>query len=410
MRAGLRLRILLLAAGLTISPVAALAQETPPATTNTPATDAVGPRDLQNFSLQGTITRPVEQPAPAPESAAPPASRNQARTTPPASEPRRTTAAPVRPANAGGTQPPALRPGASALPAARVERAPEPIRQTTPASSVTVALPSLSNGSARSTAGAPASGLANEPDVGAGTLAPEHMLLLWPWLLAAIALGAGGAFLFWRNRSREAFADGPQFEAFSAPEPAPAPVPPARPAPPRRVEPSIPGIVTTRLRPWIEIGFHPIRFVVEEEQVAIEFDLELLNSGSVAAQAVLLEATLLNASANQDQELGAFFANPVGEGERIVVIQPLKRITVRSQVAVGREHVQVFELGGRRVCVPLIAMNALYRWSGGEGQTSVSYLLGRDIKGEKMAPFRLDLGPRLFRGVGARALPSGLRA
>jgi hypothetical protein len=60
--------------------------------------------------------------------------------------------------------------------------------------------------------------------------------------------------------------------------------------------------------------------------------------------------------------------------------------------------------------VPLIAMNALYRWSGGEGQTSVSYLLGRDIKGEKMAPFRLDLGPRLFRGVGARALPSGLRA
>jgi hypothetical protein len=410
MRAGLRLPILLLAAGLTISPVAALAQQTSPATTNTPATEAVGPRDLQNFSLQGTVTRPVDQPAPAPGGAAPPASRSQARTAPPASEPRRTAA------DTDGTQPGALRPNASALPTARVAPAPEPIRQTAPASSVTVTPPSLSNSSAPSIAGASAPRLASEPGVGAGALAPEHALPLWPWLLAAIALGAGGAFLFWRKRSREAFAEGPQFEAFSPPEPepAPAPVPPARPAP-KRVEPLIPGnvttrLVTTRLRPWIEIGFHPTRFVVEEEQVTIEFDLELFNSGSVAAQAVLLEATLLNASANQDEELGAFFANPVGEGERIVVIPPLKRITVRSQVAVGREHVQVFEIGGRRVCVPLIAMNALYRWSGGEGQTSVSYLLGRDIKGEKMAPFRLDLGPRLFRGVGARTLPSGLRA
>ena len=49
------------------------------------------------------------------------------------------------------------------------------------------------------------------------------------------------------------------------------------------------------------------------------------------------------------------------------------------------------------------------QWSAGEGQTSVAYLVGRDTKGEKMAPFRLDLGPRIFRGVGARLLPVGVR-
>jgi hypothetical protein len=62
------------------------------------------------------------------------------------------------------------------------------------------------------------------------------------------------------------------------------------------------------------------------------------------------------------------------------------------------------------VFVPLIAFNALYRWGSGEGQTSASYLLGRDTKGEKMGPFRIDLGPRIFRSVAGRLLPTGIRS
>ena len=82
---------------------------------------------------------------------------------------------------------------------------------------------------------------------------------------------------------------------------------------------------------------------------------------------------------------------------------------MRTRVAVPRDSVQLYEVGGRQLFVPLIAFNALYSWSSGEGQTSASYLLGRDTKAEKMAPFRLDLGPRNFRGVGARPLPEGVR-
>ena len=57
----------------------------------------------------------------------------------------------------------------------------------------------------------------------------------------------------------------------------------------------------------------------------------------------------------------------------------------------------------------MIAFNALYSRSGGDGQTSASYLLGRDTKSDKMGPFHLDLGARIFRGVGARLLPQGIR-
>jgi hypothetical protein len=232
-------------------------------------------------------------------------------------------------------------------------------------------------------------------------------LLLWPWLLAALALGAGGAFLFWRNRSREVFAGGPQLDAFVAPEPAAPP----RAAPPPKAPPAAApsGIVSTRLRPWIDLVFQPGRCIIEDDRVTLEFELGLQNSGNAPARGVLVEASLLNAGPYQDQEVGDFYGAPVGEGERIAIIPPLKTVMVKTRVSAPLANVQLIEIGGRRVFVPLIAFNTLYGWSNGDGQTSASYLLGRDGKGEKMGPFRLDLGPRVFRNVGARQLPIAVR-
>lgn len=411
MRAGLRLGIILLAALLPVGSPRALAQSVPAATTNTPATDAVGPPALQNYSLKGTVTRSAEQPAAARGATQSPAPKRPAATVPAASPPARSSASSSQ-AETVPTRQPDRTQSDSVQPSRQSNHVLETIRQTAPAASVTVALPNLADGTTRGSAVVrpPAPLSAGEPNDSAGSQASEHKLLLWPWLLAALVLGAAGAFLFWRNRSREALAGGPRLDAFSAPEPefATAP-PPVRPAAPAKPPPSIPGIVTTRLRPWLEIAFHPIRFVVEDSRVAIEFELELFNSGAVAARSILLEATLLNAGAGQEQELTRFFANPIGQGERIAAIAPLKRMTMRTQVEIARDQVQVFEAAERKMCVPLIAINALYTWSSGAGQTSVSYLLGRDTKNEKLAPFRLDLGPRLFRGVGARLLPGGLR-
>jgi hypothetical protein len=153
----------------------------------------------------------------------------------------------------------------------------------------------------------------------------------------------------------------------------------------------------------------PVRCIVDETKVTIEFELELFNSGTGAARAILVEAMAFNAGPTQEQEISSFFENSAGEGDRIDAIPPLQRISLRTQVVAPRENVQVLDAGGRQVFVPLLAFNALYRWNGHEGQTSVSYLLGRETDGEKMAPFRIDLGPRQFRKVGARPLPTGVR-
>jgi hypothetical protein len=416
MRAVSRFGTLLLAGALSLVPAMALAQEAPSAPSDTPATDAIGPRELQNFSLNGTVTRAADQPAavaPAPkgrqprseaqsnQSAAQPAtSRTETASAPATRTPTPTSSpAPRQAESASADTPRAAAPGRNA----------DPASQSQPASSVTVALPTLGDSAGSSPAASP--GFAPEPAT--GTLAPEHKISFFPWLLAALAAALGGGFLFWRSRQREAFASagGPQIDAFVAPEPAPSPRPaPAPPAAaPKAPTPASTGIVSTRLRPWIDIGFRPLRCILEDERVTVEFELELFNSGSAPARAVLAEASLFNAGAAQEREIAAFFANPVAQGERIQVIPPLKRVGIKTQVVAPRAHIQAYQLAGHEVFVPVIGFNALYSWSGGEGQTSVSYLLGRDTKGEKMGPFRLDLGPRIFRGLAAKLLPAGVR-
>jgi hypothetical protein len=410
MRAVSRFGYLLLAGTIAIAPATALAQEAPPppAPSDTQATDAIGPRDLQNFSLNGTVTRAADQPAatqPAQQQRQP---RTEAQSAPP---PPQTAAARAETARNQSTQTQAQSPRPTQTAAVSAPQpAPEQSPQTAASSTVTVPLASLA-GSGSGTASETPAGFAPEPAT--GTLAPEHKISFLPWLLAAIAVVLGGAFLVWRNRQREALATagGPQVDLFTAPEPAPAPRPAPAPPPaaPKAPTPASLGIVSTRLRPWIEIGFHPLRCILEDERMTMEFELELFNSGSAPARAVLAEASLFNAGPTQDREIGNFFANPVAQGERIAIIPPLKRITLKTQVVAPRAHVQAYALGGHDVFVPIIGFNALYSWSGGEGQTSASYLLGRDTKGEKMGPFRLDLGPRIFRGVASKLLATGVR-
>ena len=141
----------------------------------------------------------------------------------------------------------------------------------------------------------------------------------------------------------------------------------------------------------------------------LEFEIELFNAGTAPARAVLAEASLLNAGATQERDLAAFFSNPNGVGERLDVIPPLKRVNLRSEVIAPRSAVQEYELAGRKAFIPVIAFNALYEWSGGRGQSSSAFLVGRDTQQEKLGPLRLEQGAREYHQLGARPLPTAVR-
>ena len=420
------------------APALALAQTAPtPTPTPSPTSNStvtVGPSELQNFSLKGTVTRQADEPSvvtpprPQTERVRPPA---VASSPPRASETRNTERA-AAPAATAPSQVSATPP--AAVPQTNVQ-APiaTPATQTPAPSPMQVTSPELSPPSPTP------SGLFSQ-------------LPLWPWIAAALALLAGAGLLLWRRREHEVVPAGAQFDllAGEAPQPEPAPRMPEavaprvaprpaqqqqQPQPQRRPEPEpVPppfswrpsptpggevttrlkpanptGVVASKLRPALELGFHPLRCQVDDDQVAIEFELELFNAGAAPARAVFAEASLLNASATQDQELAAFFGNAHARGERLEVIPPMKRVSFRSQVAVPRGAVHEYELAGRKTFVPVIAFNALYEWSGGKAQSSAAYLVGRDTQQDKLGPLRLDQGAREFSELGARPLPSGVR-
>src|SRR5689334_8999351 len=70
MRAVLRLVVMAFVAGLSLAPVTLHAQDSQQDTA-APATNSIGPRELQDFNLQGTVTRQAEPAATPPAREAP---------------------------------------------------------------------------------------------------------------------------------------------------------------------------------------------------------------------------------------------------------------------------------------------------------------------------------------------------
>ena len=208
-----------------------------------------------------------------------------------------------------------------------------------------------------------------------------------------------------------------------APEPRPAPPPPAaRPAPappPQPVgtvasslrAPGPPaGAVSSTLRPWIELELEPSQALVTDEHAAIAFDVTLYNSGSAPARDVAVEACLINAGQQQDVQLSEFYATPGQVRDKIPAVAPLARITLKSAVRLPRSAVQEYEVEGRKLFMPMVAVNSRYRWSSGEGQSAASFMVGREANdGDRLGPLRLDQGARGWKGLAARRYEKGIR-
>lgn len=237
------------------------------------------------------------------------------------------------------------------------------------------------------------------------------------WLLAAgaaLLAGAAGWLLLGRRR---AIAGGPRANvevgAELVPEPlkraTPPPVPVRVAAPAVPVAPIAPPPVPPR--PWIETVFTPRRAGTNLTSAAVDYEIVLRNIGEVAARGVIVDIRLLTASNAQEAQLAALFAAPV---DRPAVasfdLAPGGQIELSGMAMLPRDSVNAMTAAGRALFVPVLAVNILYRWGGGEsGQTATAHVIGIERgAGAKLAPFWLDTGPRMFDTVAARVHDLGV--
>lgn len=364
-----------------------------------PDNGTIGAPELRGFRLPGTrvVPPPTTQSDPAPASPPPDTQRAPApevATPQPAPARRERPAARVEqaaPAASAASRPPTDAPRdtapreATPLPA---EADAYPVEDIAP---LAVPAPAMSEPSVPASAEAASSGM------------------MWPALAAGLAL-LGGLF-FYRRRCRLALAgDAEILERAPLPEPAPEPAPgPAGLVSIRRPVPVQLKEEDETLKPVLELEFRPERMVATDAQAAVHFELFVRNAGGGPARNVRVEAMMFNASAQQNQEIAAFLATPtqMDSAAASLSLQPGQAVQMRSNVVMPKQNVREIHIDGRPLFIPTVAVRIVYQWGRARSdQTHKTYLVGIENQKspQKMGPFRLDLGPRIYRSVGGRQI------
>ena len=384
--------LLLAAAALPLTPLAAQEVQDPPAETSPAPTATTIPDPVVTTPEPVAVT-----PDPAPIATAPAATTNPAATTAQTPTVRRatptrttvttrSTARTVRPA------PPAV---AAPLPAA-VAATPAPVAE----------LPSAAT---QTPEGLPAETLPVTTEA-APAPAEERGGSMLPWLLGGLALLAALAFLFSRRRRTR---DVETFEESYAPA-AVAEAEPIVAAPLAAFaqvdEPAAPVAAAETGRPWLDLQLNPARAGVTGQEAQVEFELAVQNTGSAAARDVRISTWLVAGGATQETEMERLLIDRPAEAESghstlpEVTIEAGAGKRIKTAVALSTAGLQTDAV------LPVVVAEARYRLpDGAEGFTSARYAVSVPF-GEELSHFDIENPSGLHEGVEAWPLVEVERA
>lgn len=421
---GSHIRPLLFAAPLMlVAPVHAQQTDAPaggfqlPPTGSTPAPDPnrQGPElNVYRDPVTPRASQPATPPVVAPTVTTPPAT---VQPTPQTGRPRTTQATPpaeTRPSRpAQRTTPPPPPAQTRPTPAASAPAEPAPVEaenatanNSAPATPPAQTLPAIAANAVDSPEPAPTA-----------TSVPAEEGVSLPWIIAAIvaALVVLAGLVLLRRRRPAASRD-------VAPAPASAPAPVAKPRaavpPPPAPEPAealhVPAAapVTATDRPWIDMDMAVGQARYSLMGVTISYALILHNRGDRPAQDVLIRGMLGNGGAQQQAVLQGFFTGQDGLPlHSAVAIAPGETIQLNGELRLSSDEIVPVEMGQRTLLIPLAAFDAAYRWGAeaddpvGQGRTARAFIVGQEQEppAARLAPLRLDQGPRQYRRPAARA-------
>lgn len=238
-----------------------------------------------------------------------------------------------------------------------------------------------------------------------------------PWIIAAIvaALVVLAGLVLLRRRRPTASRD-------EAPAPTRTPAPVAKPKatvpPPPVPEPTdtlhVPAAapVVATDRPWLDMDMAVGQARYSLMGVTISYALILHNRGDRAAQDVMVRGMIGNGGAQQQAVLQGFFTGQDGLPlHSTVAIAPGETVQLTGELRLSTDEIVPVEMGQRTLLIPLAAFDAGYRWGGadeepvGQGRTARAFIVGQEQEppAARLAPLRLDQGPRQYRRPAARA-------
>jgi hypothetical protein len=145
----------------------------------------------------------------------------------------------------------------------------------------------------------------------------------------------------------------------------------------------------------------------------INYSLTLHNRGSRSAEDILIRTLISNADTSQQATLQQFFAGATGlPAHSAVSIAPGESQTLTGELRLLPDQIAPVQMGDRALLIPLVAFDAQYRWADdasgsptGAGRTGRAFIVGQEKSppADRLAPFRVDQGPRQFRTPGSRA-------
>lgn len=231
---------------------------------------------------------------------------------------------------------------------------------------------------------------------------------LWALLGAAVTalVGSAGWLLLRRRRRVTEGAGEPAAslaDSSAATTPAPVPAPPPRPA----SVPPLPPIPTSlATSDPFDITLEPLRIDVGEREITIEVELVIGNLTGSSADAIRLSVGVISASAQQDRQISVFQASSQlapSAAPFDLAANAGGRMPVR--LALPREGLNVIDLGGRPIFVPIVVVDL--RWRGGLSlrRFGAAFMLGMAGQGSKLGPIRLDTASPRGRIAASRYMP-----
>ena len=225
-------------------------------------------------------------------------------------------------------------------------------------------------------------------------------------LAALMLVIAAASYLLWRRRTAAQSVVAPQLRKAAKPA-----LPRLANAPVQsHIPPFIPKQRQSPVRA-VTISFVPQDAVISFSSLTIQGQMQIGNTGEADSGDMVLHAALISASSEQQRNIESFFAHPDRYAPTpLASVKSGENIGLPLKLGVALNEMQTFSLQDKTLLAPILVakISRLLAESAPEEVARLVCMIGREASPPqlKMAPLRLDQGPRRFDRLGQRALAS----